>query len=104
LTSLRSFRGLGLTAAAAVCAAAVVLTGAASAKDVSPAVKRACANDYFAHCSMHPVGTPAVRKCMRAVGPRLSKPCLSALAAAGEIKDSDRKRYKTASTSKAQRD
>jgi hypothetical protein len=52
---------------------------------------------------MHPVGTPAVRKCMRAVGPRLSKPCLGALAAAGEIKDSDRKRYKTASTAKSRR-
>ncbi len=83
-------------AAAAVSATAVITSQAASARDVSPAVKRACANDYFAHCSMHPVGTPAVRKCMRNVGPRLSKPCLGALAAAGEIKPSDRKRYKTA--------
>jgi hypothetical protein len=104
LRLLRSFHGLaGAIAAAALCAAATLTSGAASAKDVSPAVKRACANDYFAHCSMHPVGTPAVRKCMRAVGPRLSKPCIGALAAAGEIKDSDRKRYKTASTSKSRR-
>jgi hypothetical protein len=33
---------------------------------------------------------------MRAVGPRLSKPCISALVAAGEVSASDRKRYKTA--------
>ena len=86
-----------LTAAAAAALAAIALTaGSAYARDVSPAVKRACANDY-AHCSMHPVGTPAVRKCMRAVGPRLSKPCIGALVAAGEVTARDRKRYKTAS-------
>lgn len=86
--------GLALIGAIAVVAGA--LTDPATARDVSPAVKRACANDYFAHCSMHPVGTPAVRKCMRAVGPRLSKPCVSALVAAGEVTKADRKRYKQA--------
>ena len=86
-----------------VSTAALLTAGSASARDVSPAVKRACANDYFAHCSMHPVGTPAVRKCMRAVGPRLSKPCIGALAAAGEVTKSDRKRYKTASSKKSRR-
>jgi hypothetical protein len=83
-------------AVAAVCVVAAIPSVPASAKNVSPAVKRACANDYFAHCSMHPVGTPAVRKCMRAVGPRLSKQCVSALVAAGEVTSADRKRYKTA--------
>jgi hypothetical protein len=84
-----------LAALAAVAAAFMVAVPQATiAKSVSPAVKRACANDYFAHCSMHPVGTPAVRKCMRAVGPRLSKPCISALVAAGEVSPADRKRYK----------
>src|SRR5262245_43577285 len=52
---------------------------------VSLAVKLACRDDYFAHCSMHAVGTPGVRQCMRAVGPRLSQRCISALADAGEI-------------------
>lgn len=75
----------------------------ASARDVNPAVKRACANDYFAHCSMHPVGTPAVRKCMRAVGPKLSKVCVRALVAAGEVRASDRKRYKTANSKASRR-
>lgn len=53
---------------------------------VSLAVKLACRDDYFAHCSMHAVGSPGVRKCMRDVGPRLSTRCISALADAGEIK------------------
>lgn len=52
---------------------------------VSRAVKLACASDYFAHCSMHPVGSPGVRKCMRDVGPNLSSQCIGALIAAGEV-------------------
>jgi hypothetical protein len=33
---------------------------------------------------------------IRAVGPRLSKPCISALVAAGEVAASHRKRYEMA--------
>jgi hypothetical protein len=58
------------------------------ASAVSLAVKLACKEDYFAHCSMHAVGSPGVRKCMRAVGPRLSQGCISALRDAGMIKSS----------------
>lgn len=53
---------------------------------VSLAVKLACKDDYFAHCSMHAVGSPGVRTCMRDVGPRLSARCIGALADAGMIK------------------
>lgn len=53
---------------------------------VSREVRIACRDDYFAHCSMHAVGSPGVRQCMREVGPRLSQQCISALAASGEIK------------------
>lgn len=53
---------------------------------VSLAVKLACRDDYFAHCSMHAVGSPGVRQCMRKVGARLSQRCIGALADAGEIK------------------
>ncbi|MBL8846424.1 MAG: hypothetical protein JNN24_11705 [Hyphomicrobium zavarzinii] len=53
---------------------------------VSLAVKLACRDDYFAHCSMHAVGSPGLRQCMRDVGPRLSSRCIGALADAGEIK------------------
>ena len=44
-----------------------------------------CASDYYAYCSSHPVGSPGVRKCMRANGPKLSKSCINALIADGEI-------------------
>lgn len=63
---------------------------------VSLAVKLACKEDYFAHCSHHAVGTPGVRKCMRDVGPRLSTGCISALADAGMIKSKAiTKKYQT---------
>lgn len=74
--------------------------GTVFARDVSPAVKRACASDYFAHCSMYAVGTPEVRKCMRAVGPKLSKGCISALKVAGEVTPADRRRYYKYKTAK----
>lgn len=92
-------RGMRLALAGlAVAGAAALLPGAAGA--VSPAVRKACANDYFAHCSMHAPDTPGVRKCMRAVGPRLSKTCIGALAAAGEITAADRRRHKQASATR----
>ncbi len=42
---------------------------------------------------MHSVGTPELRSCMRAVGPRLSGRCIAALKADGQIKRSDMRRY-----------
>jgi hypothetical protein len=72
----------------AIVAVFVIAFSTQSAFAVSMAVKMACKDDYFAHCSMHAVGSPGVRKCMRAVGPRLSQRCIGALADAGEIKKS----------------
>lgn len=66
---------------------------AGSALAVSENVKRMCRDDYFQHCSMHEVGSIGLRKCMRAVGPRLSKGCISALKAAGEVGKKDVERY-----------
>ncbi len=74
-----------------LAAAALAITATAAAA-VSPAVKRACANDYFAYCSKHPVGTKALRRCMRSAGPRLSKRCVNALVAAGEVSKREVKR------------
>lgn len=71
---------------AAIIAVFMIAFSTHHAAAVSHAVKMACKDDYFAHCSMHAVGSPGVRQCMRAVGPRLSQRCLGALAAAGEIK------------------
>jgi hypothetical protein len=68
--------------------ALAALTAASQAGATSLAVKMACANDYYAHCSMHSPDSPGVRKCMRAVGRNLSQGCISALVAAGEVKKS----------------
>ena len=45
----------------------------------------ACAGDYLAHCSSFAPDSAETRKCMRAVGYQLSKGCISALVAAGEV-------------------
>jgi len=73
---------------ATIFAVFVIAFSANHAYAVSHAVKMACRDDYFAHCSMHSPGGQEVRQCMRAVGPRLSQRCLGALADAGEIKKS----------------
>jgi len=52
---------------------------------VSPAVRSACTNDFLAYCSQHDPDSRATRACMRAHGPNLSKVCLNALIAAGEV-------------------
>lgn len=64
--------------------AAATLT-ASNAFAVSLRVKLACASDYYAHCSAYSPDSPQVRSCMRAVGRNLSKGCISALVAAGEV-------------------
>ena len=72
--------------ASAAALGALLISSQAGA--VSLGVKLACAADYRAHCSMHAVGSPGVRKCMRAVGRNLSQGCISALVAAGEVSKS----------------
>jgi hypothetical protein len=65
---------------------------ASEALAVDPAVRDACRNDYFTHCSAHPLDSEALRSCMRAVGVRLSPRCLYALISAGEITKADKRR------------
>lgn len=74
---------------------------AAPASAVSIAVKMACMTDYLANCSQHAIGTPAVRSCMRAVGPRLSKRCVNALIAGGEVTQAEVDRRKSSMKSAA---
>ncbi len=52
---------------------------------MSPKVRNACAGDYLSHCSAYQPESAQTRKCMRAVGYKLSKGCISALVAAGEV-------------------
>jgi hypothetical protein len=73
--------------AALALVAAITTTGSVQA--VSPQVRAACANDYLSNCSAYKPESAETRKCMRAVGYRLSKGCISALVAAGEVSKSE---------------
>ena len=81
-----------MTSIRTILVAAVTLTSFAvsvnEASATSLAVKMACASDYYAHCSQHTPDSPGVRQCMRSVGKNLSKGCISALVAAGEVSKS----------------
>jgi hypothetical protein len=70
-------------------AAAALAVSASEAGAVSGRVKLACASDYFAYCSQHPVNSPGVRQCMRANGEKLSKRCVNALVAEGEVSEAE---------------
>lgn len=70
-------------APALALAGVTLMAGTASA--VSLRVQMACASDYYAHCSAYSPNSPQVRSCMRAVGVGLSKGCVDALVAAGEV-------------------
>lgn len=52
---------------------------------VPNSVKRACISDYFAYCSSHGLGTPALTQCMRRNGYKLSKGCVNGLIKAGYV-------------------
>lgn len=75
-----------------VLAASIVLQ-TSTAFAVSGAVKRACKSDYFAFCSHHAVGSSGLRNCMRQAGGKLSKQCVSALVADGQVTKSDKARF-----------
>jgi hypothetical protein len=71
-----------LTAAVALGAALIPATQAAA---VSSQVRFACAGDYLTHCSSFAPESAETRRCMRAIGHKLSRGCINALVAAGEV-------------------
>lgn len=81
--------------------AAVTTFQTTPASAVSIAVKMACMTDYLSNCSHHAIGSPAVRSCMRNVGARLSKRCVNALVAAGEVSQAEVDRRRAAMKSAA---
>jgi hypothetical protein len=87
------FTTAALSAAALATVMSVQVQPAAA---VSMAVKMACMSDYLSNCSQHTIGSPAVRSCMRSVGARLSKSCVRALVAAGEVSQAEVDRRKAA--------
>lgn len=64
-------------------------------------VKLACAGDYYANCSQFSPDSQQTRQCMRAVGVGLSKGCVSALVADGEVSTAEVARYKSSSKTAA---
>lgn len=82
--SRNTFNAVKAAAASTLALAALTLS-VAEAGAVSGRVKLACASDYFAYCSQHAVGSPGVRQCMRENGEKLSKRCVNALVAEGEV-------------------
>lgn len=77
----------GIAAAAVVFSTTAMTATEASAYSLQ--VKLACASDYYSLCSQHALGSPAVRQCMRDSGPQLSKRCVGALIASGEVSQAE---------------
>jgi hypothetical protein len=64
----------------------VLFAGSASAQHTySDAVQRACADDYKQHCPEYGIETEALRLCMDRAGEKLTKTCVDALVADGEV-------------------
>ena len=64
----------------------VLSAGSASAQHTySDAVQRACADDYKQHCPEYGIETEALRLCMDRAGEKLTKTCVDALVADGEV-------------------
>lgn len=61
---------------------------------VTKHLKSACRDEYFTYCSAYPVGSKALKKCMRASQSHFSDRCLRALVAAGEASKRDVLRHR----------
>jgi hypothetical protein len=79
----------------------VAFVGLALSSDVAPAqhtyskgVQKACANDYKRHCGQYGIETEALRLCMDRAGQRLTKTCVDALVADGEVSKQEVERRK----------
>ena len=70
---------------ASAIALSTIAFHANQASAASLTVQLACAADYYAYCSKHDPDGPATRACMNANGAKLSKRCINALVAAGEV-------------------
>ena len=69
---------------------------------VSLSVQYACMGDYFRYCSSHDPDGAGVRACMSRNGAKLSKRCVNALVAAGEVSKAEVNR-RASSTRRASR-
>jgi hypothetical protein len=60
----------------------------------SEAVQKACANDYKQHCREYGIETEVLRLCMDRAGQKLTKTCVDALVADGEVSKQEVERRK----------
>jgi hypothetical protein len=58
---------------------------AQSAPDITQAVSRECRWDYHNFCSEYGIGSPLLNYCFRNNGAKLSRGCVNALIAAGDV-------------------
>jgi hypothetical protein len=73
----------------------VVWTDVAVAqRTYSKAVQKACASDYKRHCGQYGIETEALRLCMDRAGKQLTKTCVNALVADGEVSKEEVERRK----------
>lgn len=85
-----------IAAFAVIMATSFLTLTASTGHAASASVRYACMSDYLAFCSQHPEEGPAVRRCMNHNGSRLSKGCVDALVADGEVSRGEVQRRKTA--------
>lgn len=85
----RARPALGVAIAGA--AALLVLACGSAANAYSARVNSACERDYYRFCAKYSIGTPELRSCMLASRRSLSRRCVDALIADGEVP----KRYLT---------
>jgi len=76
---------------AGAAAALAVFAYGSTADAYSSRVNSACERDYYRHCAKYSIGTPELRSCMLASRRSLSRRCIDALIADGEVP----KRYLT---------
>jgi hypothetical protein len=88
-----------------VLTALALLFGVSDASAVGWMTQLNCASDYYAFCSQYQVGSPEVRQCMRRFGPKLSKACIDALVADGEVSraEVDKRKEEVAAKNPAQK-
>jgi hypothetical protein len=74
------------------------LAGGAQAESsrYSKAVQDSCVNDYKRYCGEYGIETNALRVCMDKAGHSLSKVCVNALVASGEVSRAEVERRKKA--------
>ena len=82
-------RNFAATKAGTIAALAFFSFPVADASAYSLRVKLACAGDYYAYCSSYGLESPELRQCINKVSTRLSKGCIHALVAEGEVSETE---------------